>query len=47
MTGEKAEEVERIPLVVRTRDVEQAPGGSVYVLTDEDNGKILRISRLK
>jgi len=45
--GEKAEEVERIPLAVRTRDVEQAPDGSVYVLTDQANGKVLRLSLLK
>jgi glucose/arabinose dehydrogenase len=26
------------------RDVRQGPDGAVYVLTDEDNGKILRLS---
>ena len=41
--GEQAEEVERISLDARTRDVEQAPDGSVYVLTDQDTGKILRL----
>lgn len=45
--ADHAEEVERIPLAVRTRDVAQAPDGSVYVLTDEDNGKILRLERIK
>ena len=45
--GEQAREVERIPLAVRTRDVEQAPDGSVYVLTDQNNGKILRLRPLK
>ena len=44
--GEQAEEVERIPLATRTRDVEQAPDGSIYVLTDEENGKILRLRPL-
>ncbi len=44
INGNKAEEVERIPLGTRIRDVEQAPDGSVYVLTDQDNGKILRLS---
>lgn len=43
----QAEEVERIPLGARIRDVEQAPDGSVYVLTDEDNGKILRLAKLE
>ena len=44
--GEQAKEVERIPLAARTRDVEQAPDGSIYVLTDDDNGKILRLRPL-
>lgn len=47
VNGEQAEEVERIPLAVRVRDVEQAPDGSVYVLTDESNGKILRLKPMK
>lgn len=46
VNGKQAKEVERIPLAVRTRDVEQAPDGSVYVLTDDPKGKILRISPL-
>ncbi|MBC5992268.1 PQQ-dependent sugar dehydrogenase [Pontibacter cellulosilyticus] len=45
--GEKAEEVERIPLNVRVRDVEQAPDGTIYVLTDQSNGKILHLKPLK
>jgi glucose/arabinose dehydrogenase len=44
VNGEQAEEVERISLNRRIRDVEQAPDGSVYVLTDEDNGKVMRLS---
>lgn len=47
VNGEKSEEVERIPLVTRVRDVEQAPDGSVYVITDQNNGRILRLHRLK
>lgn len=35
---------ERIPLGARIRDVEQAPDGSVYVLTDQDDGDIWRLS---
>lgn len=47
VNGNQAKEVERIPLSVRTRDVEQAPDGSVYVLTDQNNGKILRLQLMK
>ena len=47
LKGEQAEEVERIPLAVRTRDVEQAPDGSIYVLTDENDGKVLRLKHIK
>lgn len=39
VTGE-----ERIPLGVRIRNVVQGPDGAVYALTDEDNGKILRLT---
>lgn len=42
--GEEAEEVERISMGARTRYVAQAPDGSVYVLTDQSNGKVLRLS---
>ena len=35
---------ERIPLGARIRDVIQAPDGSVYALTDENRGKILRLT---
>ncbi|MCC9167375.1 PQQ-dependent sugar dehydrogenase [Pontibacter harenae] len=45
--GDQAEEIERIPLATRVRDVEQAPDGSVYILTDQDDGKILRLSPMK
>ncbi|MCB1476665.1 MAG: PQQ-dependent sugar dehydrogenase [Rhodobiaceae bacterium] len=41
----KDAEEERIHLDARVRDVEQAPDGSIYVLTDEGNGRILRLSR--
>lgn len=39
VTGE-----ERIPLGARIRDVKQAPDGSVYVLTDQDDGNVSRLS---
>ncbi|MBE0530431.1 MAG: PQQ-dependent sugar dehydrogenase, partial [Rhodospirillales bacterium] len=39
VTGE-----ERIPLDARVRDVRQGPDGAIYVLTDESNGKLLRLT---
>ena len=45
--GRSAEEVERIPLVARTRALAQAPDGSIYVLTDADNGKVLHLRPLR
>jgi len=47
VNGDNAQEVERIPLTSRVRDVEQGPDGSIWVLTDEDNGKILQLKPLK
>lgn len=47
ITGDNAEEVERVPLAARIRDVEQSPDGSVFVVTDEDNGKLLRLKKLE
>jgi glucose/arabinose dehydrogenase len=44
LDGEEVKAEERIPMAARIRDVRQAPDGSVYLLTDEDNGKILRLS---
>lgn len=44
INGDHAEEVGRIDLGARIRDVEQAPDGAIYALTDEDNGKILRLA---
>jgi glucose/arabinose dehydrogenase len=34
---------ERIPIGSRVRDVRQGPDGAVYLLTDEPQGKLLRI----
>lgn len=42
-----ATEEERVDLSARIRDVEQAPDGSVYLLTDEDDGEVLRLSPKK
>lgn len=46
VNNETAEEVERIPLTVRVRDVITAPDGSIYIITDEDDGKILQLIKL-
>ncbi len=42
--GRKATEVERISMDARIRDVEQAPDGSLYLLTDDNDGRILRLT---
>lgn len=44
LDGEKITGEERVPMGARIRDVEQAPDGSVYALTDDGNGKILRLT---
>lgn len=44
LDGESVADEERIPMGLRIRDVEQAPDGSIYALTDESNGKVLRLS---
>jgi glucose/arabinose dehydrogenase len=36
----------RLPIGARVRDVRQGPDGFLYVLTDEDNGRLLRIEPL-
>lgn len=42
--GTVFKEEDRLPLASRIRDVETAPDGSIYVLTDHDDGSVLRIS---
>jgi glucose/arabinose dehydrogenase len=44
LEGESVTAEERIPMGARIRDVVQAPDGSVYALTDENDGKILRLT---
>jgi hypothetical protein len=44
LDGDKVKAEERIPMGARIRDVAQAPDGSVYVLTDQVNGRILRLN---
>lgn len=43
--GTDAEEVDRIDLGVRSRNVVQGPDGRIYVLTDQSNGKVLRLRK--
>jgi glucose/arabinose dehydrogenase len=43
LAGEKVTGEERIPMRARIRDVRQAPDGSIHLLTDEDDGKILHL----
>ena len=40
-------EAERIPLGVRIRDLEQGPDGAIYVLVDQDEGNVWRITPLE
>lgn len=44
LDGEKVTDEERIPIGSRVRDVRQGPDGCVYVLTDESDGTLLRLS---
>lgn len=44
LDGETVAGEERIPMGARIRDVEQGPDGSVYALTDEGDGKVLRLT---
>ncbi|MDX9862141.1 MAG: PQQ-dependent sugar dehydrogenase [Rhodospirillales bacterium] len=44
LDGSRVVGEERIPLGGRVRDVRQGPDGAVYVLTDQANGKLLRLS---
>jgi glucose/arabinose dehydrogenase len=44
LDGEKVVEEERIPMGTRIRDVVQGPDGAVYALTDEGDGKVLRLT---
>ncbi|MEX0966059.1 MAG: PQQ-dependent sugar dehydrogenase [Bacteroidia bacterium] len=45
VNGEQAKESDRLDLGARIRNVKQAPDGSVYLLTDQNNGKILRLTK--
>jgi aldose sugar dehydrogenase len=40
-------EEDRLPLGDRVRDVDEGPDGAIYVLTDQNDGKLLRISPIR
>lgn len=44
MAGSQPREAERLDLDARIRDVAQGPDGAVYLVTDEKDGKILRLT---
>ena len=44
--GESVTDEESIPLGARVRDVAQGPDGLVYLLTDQDDGKVWRLAPL-
>ena len=45
--GTDIKEEDRLPMPGRIRDVKMAPDGSIYALTDANDGKVLRISATK
>ncbi|MFW3615569.1 PQQ-dependent sugar dehydrogenase [Billgrantia antri] len=47
LNGNEVANEERLPLGARIRDVEQGPDGRVYVLTDEADGKLIRLAPLE
>ncbi|MBV2131039.1 PQQ-dependent sugar dehydrogenase [Arsukibacterium indicum] len=47
LSGEKVINEERIMIGQRIRDVRQGPDGAVYLLTDQKNGQILRLTPKK
>ena len=44
IAADKVVSEERIGLGARVRDVTQGPDGAIYVVTDESNGKLLRLT---
>jgi aldose sugar dehydrogenase len=44
LKGDEVAGEERLAMGTRIRDVRQAPDGAVHLLTDEDDGKILRLT---
>lgn len=44
LNGDKVTHEERIKIGSRVRDVRQGPDGAIYLLTDEDDGQLLRLT---
>jgi glucose/arabinose dehydrogenase len=44
LRGDRVVSDERIPVGVRIRDVNQGPDGALYLLTDQPDGKIVRLT---
>jgi aldose sugar dehydrogenase len=44
LDGQQVTGEERIPMGARIRHVRQGPDGTVYLLTDQPNGEILRLT---
>jgi glucose/arabinose dehydrogenase len=44
LDGERVTDEERIGMGARIRNVRQGPDGAVYLLTDQDDGAILRLT---
>jgi len=47
LDGDRVTSEERIKLNARVRDVVQGPDGAIYVVTDEDEGKLLKLTPAK
>lgn len=44
LKGDKVVSEERIPIGARVRDVTQGPDGAVYIVTDESEGRLLKLT---
>lgn len=44
LNGDKVTHEERIKIGSRVRDVRQGPDGAIYLLTDEGDGQLLRLT---
>jgi glucose/arabinose dehydrogenase len=44
LDGDRVTGEERLPMGARVRDVEQGPDGALWVLTDEADGKLIRVT---
>ncbi len=44
LEGDRVMQEERIPIGERVRDVTEGPDGALYLVTDESDGKLLKLS---